>query len=301
MALLEAPVNANVNAGSGSIMYVQNDALVADMAGSDSEAIIQTSNEIKTYKVQSGDTISSIAKKFGVSINTIVWANDISRTATLKEGQTLVVLPMSGVQHKVKSGDTIQSIAKKYKGDVDEILAYNDVKNETLKIGEVIMIPDGEIIIPSSTGTTKPKPAPTRKLASVAAGVGLASADEVPDATGYYVRPIAGGVRTQGIHGNNGVDLAASCGIPVYASATGDVIVSKNDGGYNGGYGNYIVISHGNGSQSLYAHMQATSVSVGTRVSQGDMIGLVGNSGKVYGATGCHVHFEIRNGIRNPF
>jgi murein DD-endopeptidase MepM/ murein hydrolase activator NlpD len=304
MALLEAPVNPNVHAGSGSTMHIQDDALVADFASTGSEYITQTNttNEISTYKVQSGDTVSSIAKKFGISVNTIIWANNISRTSTLKEGQTLVILPMSGVQHKVRSGDTIETLAKKYKGDVDEIIAYNDITNEKLKIGDIIMIPDGELVAPASTGTTKPKTTTTtRKLASVAAGVGLAAANEIPDASGYYIRPLAGGVRTQGVHGNNGVDLAASCGVPVYASASGVVIVSKNDGGYNGGYGNYIVISHGNGSQTLYAHMQATSIGVGARVSQGDNIGLVGNSGKVYGATGCHVHFEIRNGIRNPF
>lgn len=301
MALLEAPVNVNVNAGSDSDVVVQGSALLADGVATDASGTFapQLTNEITTYKVESGDTITGIAKKFGISANTIIWANGLNRNAGLKIGQNLVILPISGVQHKVAAGDTIQSIAKKYKGDVDEIISYNDLGDSTLRAGDIIVIPDGEIQTSSVTSAVKPKIATTKKPASVAAGASLTSAQT--DGSGYYIRPIKGGVRTQGIHGNNGVDLAESCGSPIYASAAGKVIVSKNDGGYNGGYGNYIVISHDNGSQTLYGHMQATSVDVGATVTQGQMIGLLGNTGKVSGATGCHVHFEIRNGIRNPF
>lgn len=299
MALLEAPVNANVNAGKASDMTVQGSALVADGISTDGSSTFapELTNEISTYKVQSGDTITGIAKKFGISANTIIWANGLDRTAGLKIGQTLVVLPISGVQHKVKSGDTVQSIAKKYKGDVDEIISYNDLGNSTLRVGDIIVIPDGEI----QTSTVITPKTTTKRIATVKAGAGISLTSAEADNSGYYIRPIVGGVRTQGIHGNNGVDLAESCGSNLYASAAGSVIVSKNDGGYNGGYGNYVVISHDNGSQTLYGHMQATSVSVGDAVTQGQMIGLLGNTGKVHGTTGCHVHFEIRNGIRNPF
>ncbi|MEK7135159.1 MAG: M23 family metallopeptidase, partial [Patescibacteria group bacterium] len=108
--------------------------------------------------------------------------------------------------------------------------------------------------------------------------------------------PIRGGLKSQGIHGHNGVDLAAPVGTPIVASADGKVILSRT-GGYNGGYGTYVVISHANGTQSLYAHMSANNVAVGEVVSQGQVIGAIGMTGKT---TGPHIHFEIR-GARNPF
>jgi murein DD-endopeptidase MepM/ murein hydrolase activator NlpD len=311
MALLEAPVNENVHANQAvGGMSVEGSALVAESSTATADTITtQQSNEIITYTVKTDDTIGGIAQKFGISANTIIWANNLSRTSNLKVGQSLVILPISGVQHKVVAGDTIQSLAKKYKGDAAEIVSFNDIQNNSLKKGDLIVIPDGELTTTTSTGSSdikssNPIKSPSsllKKIARVVAGVGLASADEISDGSGYYIRPIVGGVRTQGIHGNNGVDLGEACGSNLYASAAGTVMISKNDGGYNGGYGNYVVISHSNGSQTLYGHMQATSVNVGDSVTQGQMIGLLGNSGKVHGVTGCHVHFEIRNGIRNPF
>jgi murein DD-endopeptidase MepM/ murein hydrolase activator NlpD len=104
-------------------------------------------------------------------------------------------------------------------------------------------------------------------------------------------------VKTQGIHGYNAVDLAAPIGTPILAAASGDVIVA-NDGGWNGGYGSYVVIQHDNGSQTLYGHASAVLVSAGDHVTQGQIIARVGTSGR---STGPHVHFEIRDGIRNPF
>ncbi len=103
-------------------------------------------------------------------------------------------------------------------------------------------------------------------------------------------------MRTQGIHGYNGVDLGASVGAPVRAAAGGTVMLSRS-GGYNGGYGNYIVIKHPNGSQTLYAHLSSNAVAAGQVVTQGQTIGAVGNTGR---STGPHLHFEVRGG-KNPF
>jgi murein DD-endopeptidase MepM/ murein hydrolase activator NlpD len=103
-------------------------------------------------------------------------------------------------------------------------------------------------------------------------------------------------VRTQGIHGYNGVDLGAPAGTAVRAAAAGQVIISKASG-WNGGYGQYIVVKHANGTQTLYAHLSANSVAAGATVAQGQLIGAVGNTGK---STGNHVHFEVR-GAKNPF
>jgi len=111
------------------------------------------------------------------------------------------------------------------------------------------------------------------------------------------MRPLVGGVRTQGVHGYNGVDLGAAEGTPFMASAPGEVIVARASG-WNGGYGQYIVIRHDNGTQTLYAHASGIVVGIGQRVVQGQVIGYVGSTGR---STGPHLHFEIRGGPRNPF
>jgi murein DD-endopeptidase MepM/ murein hydrolase activator NlpD len=312
MPLLEAPLNPLATASDAEVARVLAAVSQAQAIESIKEEVTQDDHEhddqenhtITNYKVQTGDTVSGIAQKFNISVNTVLWANDLRRDSNLKVGTNLIILPISGVKHTVKSGDTIQSIALKYKGDATEIVAYNDLPGDKIKIGDEIMIPDGEM-----TSTAAPSKAKTAvaKVASAALGVNVAKAQTasvsatVSTGSGYYMRPISGGTRTQGIHGTNGVDLADSCGTTMYASAGGTVTIAKDGGGWNGGYGNYVVIDHDNGSQTLYAHMQSVSVSEGSSVSKGQVIGTLGATGKVHGVTGCHVHFEIRGGGRNPF
>jgi murein DD-endopeptidase MepM/ murein hydrolase activator NlpD len=239
-----------------------------------------TASGISIYVVREGDTLSQIAGMFGVSVNTIIWANDLPSAKAIHEGQTLVILPISGVQHVVAKGETIESIAKKYKGDVKEIVQYNGLEpNAKLAIGDILIIPDGE--------AAQPVP---RSVASGKTRTPSVSYD------GYYLRPIQGGVRTQGLHGYNAVDLATFEGAPVLAAAGGRVVVSRT-GGWNGGYGNYIVIEHPNGTQTLYAHNRENIVFVGQKVVPGQVIGYVGSTGRT---TGPHVHFEVR-GAKNPF
>ena len=231
-------------------------------------------DQISIYVVREGDTLPAIARMFGVTVNTVRWGNDLSGN-TIKVGQTLVILPISGIQHIVKKGDTLQSIAKLHKGDLDEILQYNNLAKDTkLALGDVIIVPDGEVVAVSSGGSKS------------------TSGGKTPSYVGYYMRPIIGGVKSQGVHGHNGVDLASYHGANILASAGGDVIISRNSG-YNGGYGKYIVIKHSNGTQTLYAHMSATTVNAGEHVSQGQVIGKMGNTGK---STGTHLHFEVRKG-----
>lgn len=240
-----------------------------------------TSDQISVYVVREGDTLSQIAYMFNVSVNTIRWANDIRSSKTIHEGQTLVILPISGVRHTVVKGDTLKSITKKYEGDIDDVLSYNDIEEDTvLAVGDVVVVPNGEIPTPEGTSA--------QKTASLSSGGG-------PSYSGYYIKPV-GGVRTQGLHGYNAVDIGAPAGTPIVASASGDVIVSRS-AGWNGGYGAYIVIRHSNGTQTLYAHNSSNIVYAGDVVVQGQVIGYVGSSGR---ATGSHVHFEIR-GASNPF
>ncbi|MEK7120868.1 MAG: peptidoglycan DD-metalloendopeptidase family protein [Patescibacteria group bacterium] len=267
--------------GGGDITIVDGTALLAESGPSGTLAEIEksTSNgEISIYVVKKGDTLSAIAKMFGVSSNTILWANDLQKGSALVVGQTLVILPISGVRHIVKKGDTLSVIAKKYGGDLDEIKDFNDLEgNSDLKIGMEITIPDG-VIGETPRGST-----------------GIASSP-LPSVVGYFARPVAYARKTQGIHGYNGVDLAGPTGTEIYASAGGQVIVSRNSG-WNGGYGNYLVVKHPNGTQTLYAHNSQNLVSVGTWVTQGQVIALMGNTGR---STGSHVHFEVR-GAKNPF
>lgn len=287
LSLLEAPLNENPKAGKGGgdITIVNDNALLADVGpmGSIADVEVQknSGDKISVYVVRDGDSLSEIAKMFDVDVNTIVWANDLKRGDLIKTGQTLIILPVSGVKYIVKEGDTISSIAKKFKGDIDEIIQFNDLSlDKPLVASREIIIPDGELSAPSL-----PKTYANEKVR------GSASVYQ-----GYYLRPINGGRKTQGLHGYNGVDLATSCGEPIFASASGDVIVSRSYG-WNGGYGKYIAISHENGTQTLYAHNGENIVSPGWRVVIGQVIGYVGSTGR---STGCHVHFEVR-GAANPF
>jgi len=284
MALLVAVATPLTGDETSHIPVVENNALVSDIGPSgavlSSSIYKPASDQISIYVVRKGDTLSQIAEMFGVTVNTIKWGNDLSSN-TLKEGQTLVILPISGVKHVVVKGDTVASIAKKYKGDIDEIIDYNNLEEDSsLAVGSVVIVPDGEVTIAPYSDSY----------------AGSISSPNVKEYAGFYMRPIIGGRKTQGIHGYNAIDLAAPVGTPVLASADGEVIVSRF-GGWNGGYGNYIVIKHSNGTQTLYAHTSKNNVSAGDTVKQGDIIGAIGTSGK---STGPHLHFEIR-GAKNPF
>lgn len=291
--LLQAALNLDPNPskGGGDITIVGGTALLPESGPSgtlaDVEDEVPTSDQISIYVVREGDSLSTIAKIFGVSTNTIRWSNDISASGTIKPGQTLVILPISGVQHVVKSGDTIKSIVAKYKADTNEVLQYNGLRsNVVLAVGQKLIIPDGEVatIHPSSAGAKPPS-----------SGLKLKGTNG-PYYQGYYMRPVANGYKSQGLHGYNGVDIAAPYATPIVASASGEVIISRV-GGWHGGYGNYIVIAHENGTQTLYAHLSHNIVSAGQVVEKGQLIALMGSTGN---STGPHVHFEIR-GARNPF
>jgi len=286
MDILSAKQNPNPRGSYGGAEVIVNEgALVSSgPVGADVLAAAKESTgEISVYTVRTGDTLSHIAEMYGVTANTILWANDLPRATSIKEGQTLIILPIAGVRHVVKKGDTVSSIAKKYDGDADEILSYNELASaEDLVVGATIVIPGGAI---HTAPVAKTAVSPVRTSGSNAsAGVGFLS------------HPVPGALKTQGLHGYNAVDLAAGAGTSIRAAATGEVIVSKSSG-WNGGYGQYIVVKHKNGAQTLYAHLSRNDVGVGAYVSQGEVIGAMGNTGR---STGPHLHFEVR-GASNPF
>jgi murein DD-endopeptidase MepM/ murein hydrolase activator NlpD len=247
-----------------------------------------TSDTISVYEVKKGDTLATVAKLFGVSKNTIMWANDM-KSQSISPGDTLVILPMTGIKHTVKKGDTIISLAKKYKADDGDIASFNGITEDTdLTIGDTLLIPDGEIataavpvISKNGKGIVRTKVLNTYSYTAP---------------SGFLIRPVSGGRRSQGIHGHNGIDIAATPGTPVMASASGRVIVAKV-GGYNGGYGNMVIMVHDNGIQTVYAHLRTVYVTTGQTLEQGQSLGEVGNTGR---STGPHLHFEVR-GAKNPF
>lgn len=229
--------------------------------------------EVIDYSVEPGDTINSLSSKFDISENTIIWANNLSKNSSLKVGQSLTILPVSGLIYIVKSGDTIGDIAKKYKANIDAIVDFNNLSGEgDIFIGDILIIPGG--IMPQ-----KLTPAPTQ--------------NPVPDS--FFIYPAEGRI-TQGLHYYNAIDLANKCGTPIYATASGVVQRAVGNGGWNLGMGNYITILHSGGITTYYGHLMTLFVKPGDAVSVGDRIGLMGQTGK---ATGCHIHFETI-GVRNP-
>lgn len=306
--LLAPAVNLDPNPsiGGGGIIVAEGAALVPQEGPSGTAADIETqpsNSQISIYIVRDGDTLSSIASMFGVSVNTIVGANDINKDV-IHPGQELIILPITGIQHTVLKGETLASLAAKYNSNAHDIAAYNSLAdNEALTVGQTVIIPnvDMQYTTPPSSGsgssstsaatTAKPKTAENKFVPAPLRGTGGV------DQTGYYTWPVAGGVITQGLHGFDAVDIGAPKGTDIYAAAAGTVIIAKDNGAWNGGYGNYIVIQHNNGSQTLYAHASAVLVSQGDQVTQGQLIAKVGMTGE---ATGNHLHFEVR-GAKNPF
>lgn len=291
LSLLTAPINENPTptTTARTVSIVNDSALEVwqGPSGTTKEVEAKHKNDrISVYTVHSGDTLSEIAFMFDVSPNTILWANDLKSSKDIHPGDQLIILPISGLQYTVKKGDTISKIAKSTGGDADDIIAFNDLDVDyTPKVGDILIIPDGEMHTVSSSQST-----------SVSSG----SSSKYGNLSGYFIRPTSG-IRTQGLHGKykSAVDFGAPVGTPVKASASGRVLIAKSSG-YNGGYGKYIVIQHSNGLQTLYGHLSSINVSVGSYVSQGQLIGAVGNTGN---STGSHLHFEIWGGVRgwNPF
>ena len=292
--LLEAATNVdpNPNKGIADMQTTSDNALVANSgpAGTIADVASSTpSDRISVYVVRPGDTLGQIAKMFGVSVNTIIWANNLIGVGDAHAGDTLIILPISGVKRTIVKGDTLKSIAKRYGADAGEIAQFNGLDSEApLEVGSTIIVPGAEVA-PTAQAVAKKG---SRKVGREPY-LGGSGADQ----PGYYSNPMPGALITQGIHGWNAVDLGAARGTPIHAAADGTVIVARNNGGWNGGYGNYVVITHDNGSQTLYGHMKNVIASSGQSVSAGQVIGYEGSTGM---STGAHLHFEVR-GAANPF
>lgn len=294
--VLAAAINSDPNPNKDlEAVQSSGSALVANSGPSGTTADVvgsSGSDRISVYVVRAGDTMSEIAAMFGVSANTIVWANNLKNATDIHPGDTLIILPVSGVEHTVAKGDTLKSLAAKYGADATEIAQFNGLDTgAALSVGSSIIIPGGEIAAPVTVSHSRGSRSSGKTISEPYLGGSGAAV------YAYFASPIPSGVLTQGLHGWNAVDIGAPRGTAIHAAAAGTVIIARNNGGWNGGYGNYVVIDHENGTQTLYAHMSHPAVSPGESVLQGQVIGYVGMTGMTYGP---HVHFEIR-GAKNLF
>ncbi|OGN23130.1 MAG: hypothetical protein A2918_03775 [Candidatus Yanofskybacteria bacterium RIFCSPLOWO2_01_FULL_42_49] len=234
--------------------------------------------QVVEYTVQPGDKLSFIALDYGVSIESIMWANNLRDSDSIRPEQVLKIPPISGIIHIVKKGDTVGSIAKKYGVEVENVVAYNGLPQDgQLQIDDEIIVPDGKIKGSSGIATTRTSPF-----------------SHLPSLGDYFLIPTTG-YNWGRIHGRNGVDIANSCGTNIFAAANGSVATSDAVG-WNGGFGKYIKLIHPNGTETLYAHNSKLLVGVGETVSRGQLIASMGSTGR---STGCHLHFEV-HGARNP-
>ena len=272
------------NPESGSLVIINpSDAEQLEESGQ-----IRRSEPIE-YTVQPGDVLGKIAEKFGVSTNTILWENNLTWSSVIKPGQKLTILQDSGISHKVKSGDTILAIAKEYQTDAQKIIDANKLADASdISIGEELFIPNG----------VKPTPVVTSYKPRVSAysDENYAPAADVDTGT-KLLWPVLSKRITQYYHlGHLAIDIGDKIGDPIYAAESGKVEVA---GWNNGGYGNYVIINHGNGLKTLYGHASKLLVKAGDSVSRGQTIALIGSTGR---STGPHLHFEVRlnNSKQNP-
>lgn len=252
--------------------------------------ITPSRNGLLIYRVQNGDTISSIAANFGISTNTIIWANNLASSGRIKPGEEIVVLPVSGVLHKVKQGETIASIAVAYGVAAERVASFNE---ESLRAGDTVIVPNAR---PNSGAKPEGgKEKKEKKSSKLTFGSSISSS-----ADSYFISPVGSGWNWGTLHDGNAVDIAAGCGTPIMAAANGVVTETGSPSSWNSGYGGFVRISHANGTATFYGHTSANLAGVGDEVGQGSTIARVGRTGQVSGITGCHVHFGV-SGARNPF
>jgi len=260
-------------------------------------------SEAEEYTVEKGDSIFGIASQFDLKADTILWANyDILNDDphSISIGQVLKIPPVDGVYHKWKEGDTIDKVASQYHTTPEKILNYPgnrlDLTNPVIESDTFVMVPDG-------WREYKQWVIPTIWRANAGASKTIAGGCAVPEGgavgTGFFTWPAANHYLSGNDYfdGHLGIDVAAGTGAPIYAADSGVVVYAAPIGG---GYGNMVMIDHGNGYHTLYAHLDSIAVGCGQSVFQGNIIGYAGSTGN---STGPHLHFEIRyfGGFINPW
>ncbi|OGG07195.1 hypothetical protein A3D05_01695 [Candidatus Gottesmanbacteria bacterium RIFCSPHIGHO2_02_FULL_40_24] len=267
------PQESGYDENSEDILSYSDDELSTTTVVSDKPRF-----EIIDYEVTAGDTLGSIAEKFGISVDTIKWANSL-KTEKLIAGQSLRIPPVTGIVHKVVAGDNIYSLGKKYKSEPQKIVNFPandfaDLDTFALNIGQILFIPDG--VIPEAKPVYRAAPVP-----QYIAGAG-----------GKFQWPAQGQITQYPVSYHMAVDIANRSAPPIAAGDAGSVLYA---GCIRYGYGCHVVINHADGYQTLYAHLSSLSVSAGQGVGRGQVIGKMGSTGR---SSGTHVHFEVRkNGV----
>lgn len=237
------------------------------------------------YTVASGDTIAGIAEQHNVSVNTILWANGLRSNDILKVGDHLTILPTTGVLHTVRSGDTLSAIASRYDVAAEEIIKYNRLSADgaKLSIGQKVIVPGGEL----GQSVTAPDIV-SRDTRVAQRDVDGPTPEPVEDlAEGFQWPTTTNHISQYFRWGHTGIDIDNRSRPSVFASQPGTVEFA----GWLGGYGNLIILNHGGGLQTYYAHLDRFYASVGDTVAKGAAIGKMGSTGR---STGPHLHFEVR-------
>lgn len=267
--------DGNVLTSTGSSIFINNISLGARFSEKDEEKL---KKDIIYHNVKQGENLWGIAEKYNISLETILLANEISKNTKIKAGQKLIILPTEGLLHMVERGDSISSVAKKYKGNVKDIISFNELSDENdIYVGDILFVPNGKMpkIITPRKNTQK---------------------GYVNVASSYFICPTKGTI-TNGLHYYNAIDVANKKGTPIIAAASGTVQKAK----YAWPCGNHVTILHSNGVVTYYGHLSSWTVSPGQKVSQGEIIGYMGNTGLCIslGGDGSHLHFDVR-GTTNP-
>ncbi len=306
--------------------FTTNDGILANPTVSSTENTLTEVNLINEHIIAEGETIGSIAEQYGIAADTILVNNGREEGTVLKKGEVLLITSLDGLIYEVKKDMFIEEISSQYNTSLDYLADLNDFTTKAhLKKGEYVIIPGGEIVAAEKEKMVQEKArliaqqeaakkaleakkkqevaaAAKRKTVVVSKGSSF-KATGATTATGTtyqgksMIWPTVGTKSlSQGYgRGHTGLDivkLGATRTTAIVAARGGKVI--RAQGGWNGGYGNMILIDHGGGVVTLYGHMKEYYVKVGQQVSSGEKIGWMGNTGNVRGATGLHLHFEVK-------
>lgn len=236
---------------------------------------------VVNYTVQPGDTISTIAMELDISVNTVLWENNLSAYSVIRPGDELAILPVSGITHKIAKGENLGKIAAKYNIGEDKIIEINKITDASkLSVGEKLIIPGGKKIYYAST--------PASSYTGISAIKDLVSPSGAAPVSGNKMNWPTQGYRITQYYSwrHYGVDIANKLGTPIYAADAGVIEYV----GWGTGYGNQIVIDHGGGKKTRYAHLSKVYVGKGETVSKGQSIAAMGSTGW---STGPHLHFEV--------
>lgn len=231
------------------------------------------------YVIEEGDNLTTISRKIGANLDTLVSVNKITNANRLRPGQKIVVPNRNGLLYTIKKDESIEEIAERYDVSLNRVLAFNKISDPSnIEVGDDIFLPGAKYTLDERIdkfGQMFSIPTTITRISSV---------------FGYRIHPITG-VRTK----HMGVDIPGRLNTPVYAARKGKVIFA----GYSGGYGNLVIVRHDKGYTTYYGHLNSITTKAGATVGVGVMIGRMGSTGR---STGSHLHFEVRrNGVAlNP-